>query len=253
MTPIRLEALSAAMAVDAAPRPKPRRLVDPEDAPNPFKAPEYHQMRVLSSRDGYVVAAVDGRIGDYAVGHLPEEIRRRILQSPTLKVSLADASRRTLLGIDGDKAVDDLLDVEPLVCPVAMAVIRAEAANPGLTIRRYAACAPLTGSMDGSEPSKTFGDITYRTRGRLLTTAIDAKAWRIVHDRIDIAQILPDNVITRAIGEPLSLLVDHPILHGVDVSIADVEVRGDLLSISFEAEPVRARTAPEAARRRLCD
>ncbi len=253
MKPICLQTLGASLASGTAPRPRPRRLVDPEDAPNPFKAPEYHQMRVMSSKDGYVTAAVDGRIGNYAIGHLPESVRRTILGTTTLKVSLADAARRTLLGIDADKAVDDLLDEDPLGCPVALAIMRAEAANPGLTIRRYIACAPKTGRMDGSEPSRTLGDIAYRTRDRLLTAALEAPGWSLNHDRIEIRQTIPDNVATRSLGEPLSFLVDHPMLRDVDVRIADVNVLEDRLSIAFEADPVHMRKAPEAGRRRFCD
>lgn len=241
LTPVVLRSLSqtpagsAASARDAVPRTPA------------FARPAFRAMRLISLKGDHVVAAIDGRIREYAFGHLPPSARTLIRAPGNIQATTADAQQRTVLGILSDDAIDDIHDEDPLICPVALSVIRREAVSPAETIRGYISAAPMVSTLSGRETGNTGTVITYQRTGRALTAEWRGGNWTLLHDRIEIDERIPVTTCLAAIGRPLSDLVRHPVLDGHGAVVTGTRPEEWGTGIVFDVQPVRARATDEAA------
>lgn len=207
-------------------------------------------MRLMSMRGDHVVAAMDGSIGEYAVGHLPPSAQALIRAPGVIRASLADGQKRTMLGILSEKAVDDIHDEDPGICPVTLAIIRAHARDPEGTIRAFMAAAPHVGSITGQETSLQGGGLVYEVSQRRLTVEWRGGNWSLLRDRIEIDEVVPATFCVAAIGRPMALLVEHPAFKDAGAVITGVKPESWGTEIHYETTPVRARILPEARARR---
>lgn len=248
--PLRLEALGAA-ATGAAPAPRRRPMRLDEEERGPFGNPPFVPMSVVTRNGDHVTAAVDGLIGDYAIGHLAPETQALIVPRRAIRASLADAAKRTMLGILSDKAIDDVHDEDPMICPIAVAIIRAKAPNAGATIRQYLAAAPRQGRLNGKEASTTGADIVYAASERRLCVEWREPGWAVEADALRVEVELPATALVAAIGRPLEALASHTMLDGKGAVVVGTRVVDGGTEISFVTPSERARLLPEAGGRKM--
>lgn len=235
MIPIRLSALSAGAAPTTANGP----------AAKIFPGNRFIEMKVYRVVDDHVVAMHDGVLCAYAIGHLPAHVRQMLMPTAAVGAALAGTATRTILGMVADKVIEDLRDDDPMACPVAIAAIRRYARDPGRTLRDYAGQAGILGETLGRETSPDGEAMFYHGHERRLTIEMTTRGWKIERDAITVRQHLPDTICAAAPGRPLSQLVEHPMLEGVDARVVDAESRGDATRIAYETKPVRILGLPE--------
>lgn len=246
MTPIRLHALGATPLVrSAAP------IVRPMAPGRPFSVVPFVNLALLRMNgDDHVVASEDGRIGEYAIGHLPPSARDAVRPPMSIRVEIAKPVSTMMLGIMSEKAIADLHDRDPLICPVAVGMIRMHAPDPTATFRAYIARAGLVNALDDGEASKDGGRLVYEARNRRLTVGWTASGWSLDRDRLQISACLPASACVAAIGLPVSRLIEHPVFTQSDAVVDGVRIETWGTEILYRATPIRARTLPEAGRRR---
>jgi hypothetical protein len=244
LTPIVLHAI--APLVDGARRRPP----PPPPPDGPFGRPPFRPMRLIRMRGDHVVAAVDGSIGDYAIGHLQPSARALVRAPGSISVTIADAKKRTMLGILSDKAINDIHDEDPSICPVALGIMRMYSRDAAATIRSYMACAPHVGSIEGQEFTADGESIVYQGSGRRLTVEWRGGNWSLLHDRIQIEARLPTTTCLSAIGKQLDEVLEHPAISGCGAVVTGTLPEAWGTEITFEAKGIRARMTEEADTRR---
>lgn len=245
LRPVRLSALAAVPTAPRRRQPPP----PPTVGEGPFGRPTFKPMRIITLRGDHVVAAVDGSIGEYAIGHLPLSARALMRPGESISVSLADGQKRTMLGILADKAIEDVHDREPRICPVAVAIIRAHARSPEATIRSYLEAAPHVGVLKGQEFTLGGESLIYEAAHRRLTVEWRGSDWNLSRDRLEIQAIIPATACVACIGQPVSMVVEHPMFDGSDAIVTGIRPEDWGTEIHFEAKPLRTRALPEAGRR----
>jgi hypothetical protein len=246
MTPIRLHALGATPFVR-----NPAPIVRPQTDRRPFSVVPFVNLALLRMQgDDHVVASEDGRIGEYAIGHLPPSAREAIRPPMSVRVEIAKPVSTMMLGIMSEKAIADIHDRDPLICPIAVGMIRLHAPDPTATIRAYIARAGLLNALDDVETSKDGGRLEYEARTRRLTVGWTASGWSLDRDRLEISTCLPASACVAALGLPVSHLIEHPAFTQSDAVVDGVKIETWGTEILYRATPIRARTLPEAGRRR---
>lgn len=236
LTPIRLAALHApAVVPPLAPAYEPRL----------FPVAEFIEMTIDRVVDDHVVARHGGKTTSYAIGHLSQEARRLLSPSREVGAKLANAPKRTILGIVSDQVIEDLRDETPAACPLAVSAIRLYSNDPARALREYAAHAVVLGDVVGKEFGIGGASIVYRGSGRRLTVEIAAEGWMLETDSLLIPHVLPQTICAGARGRRLSQIVEHRMLEGVDAVVTGAEVTGMATQIAFRTEAVAVKGLPE--------
>lgn len=245
LTPITLQALPP-LADQSSPRAAP----PPLHPDGPFGRAPFRPMRLIAMMGDHVMAAVDGSIGEYAIGHLQLSARALFRAPGSISATIADAKKRTMLGILSDKAIDDIHDEDPLVCPVALSIMRMYSRDPAAAMRSYLACAPHVGTINGQEFAASGDSIVYQGSARRLSVEWHGGNWSVVGNRIQIEARLPASACLSAIGKPIDEVLEHPALTGTGAIISGTMPDEWGTEITFEAKGMRARMTPEAGSRR---
>lgn len=248
MTPIKIKRLGG---LDPS-RPKNMPFVPSpaEVRSGPFLSPAYQDILILSRKDDHVTAMVDGQKGDYAIGHLAPHILAILTPESVHKFVEADANKRTALGIEYEYAIDHLLDRNPGICPVSLAIIRMHAPDPVKTINHYIASAPLGGEMRGEETSQNNKILLYDVSNGVLTTEWQEDEWRIEGQSIFVKINLPEAVCAASIGKRLEDVIEHPAFANAEARVKDARQANGEIQFLFEAPVTQARKTPEAFKRR---
>ena len=242
LTPVVLRSLSQVVP--------PARPTPAVPARRAFAAPSFRPMRLITTKGDHVVASVDGRIREYAFGHLPPSARGMIRAPGTIRATTADAQQRTVLGILSEDAIDDIHDEDPLICPIALEVIRRHSVDPEATIVAYIAAAPMVSTLSGRETGSAGEAILYQRSGRVLTAEWRGGNWSLLNDRIEIDERLPTTTCLAAVGRPLRHLVSHPVLDVAEATVTGTMPADWGTEIVFDVTPVRARDTDEGRGRR---
>ena len=212
---------------------------------SPFPAPCFVQMKLMSIKTDHVLASVDGNIDEYAIGHLPLIIQNLIRPPDILSATLACGQKRTILGILSDKAIEDVHDQDPLVCPISLNIIRQYSPDPWHTIQSYMQVAMHITRVQGEETSKNGNQIKYESVERLLTVEMTANGWGLAKDILSLNTRIPQTLSVASIGKPLHAVVEHDVFHGVDAIIASVKNSTSGTEIRFNTRPLKLRNLKE--------
>lgn len=242
MIPVRLHALGATTVATVRPSPPHGTL--------PFGRPPFKPMTLFTISGDHVVAAVDGSIGEYAIGHLPPSVLAMIRPNSNVMASLADSQKRTMLGILAEKAVDDLHDADPWICPVALALIRMHAVDAAGTLRRYIEAAPMAGSLRGQEFTMDGSSLVYECSARRLTVDWRGPDWSLGRDRLEISTRLPATTCVSALGSDITTVVDHLAFEGAGAVVTGMRPEEWGTEILYDAPPLKVHRLAEAPRRR---
>lgn len=246
---IRLHALAA--GAKTSPRqPAPRSDPALHRLDGPFGRTPFTPMHLIHMSGDHVVASIDSSISDYAIGHLPALARARIIVPGGIDASLATAPRRVALGIMSDKAIDDIHDDDPWVCPVSLNLIRAHAPDARATIAAYRKVAALVGSPRGDEPSSSGVAIRYDGSDRRLTAEMNGGNWTMTRDAIEIRIVVPSTLCAGAVGRPVESFVEHAAFNGTDAIITDIDEAPWGITVAYRTSPTRLRSVPEWPGRR---
>lgn len=212
---------------------------------SPFPDPPFVQMNLISIKTDHVLAKVNGNTDEYAIGHLPLVIQDLIRPPRILSATLACGQRRTILGILSDKAIEDVHDKDPLVCPISLNVIRQYCPDPWHTIQSYMQVAMHITRVQGTEISKNGNPIKYESVERLLTVEMAANGWGLNRDTISLDTKIPQTLSIASIGKPLQAVVEHNVFHGVDAVIASVKINTSGTEIRFKTRPLKLQNLKE--------
>lgn len=247
MIPIRLHALSTTPLTRAAPTH-----VVPRTNARPFSSVPFVDLALLRMRGGdHVVASENGRISEYAIGHLPPSGRSGICPPGRIRAEIAKPVSTMMLGIMSEKAIDDLHDGDPLICPIAVHMIRAHAVDPAATIRAYIARAAIVNPVADGETAADGGYMAYEAKCRRLTVGWTTPGWSLDRDRLEISAAIPASACVAAIGKPVATLVEHPAFMESGAVVVGIRPETWGTEILYETTPIRARTLPEAGGRRI--
>lgn len=240
MIPIQLSALTTGAAIPALPA-----VVAPAFKQRIFRESNFIEMKVQKVQGDHVIASHDDETHPYAIGHLPDKLQRLLVPPAEVSAQLAGEAKRTILGLVSDKAIEDLRDEDPMVCPIAVSVIRLYASDPQRSLREYAGHAVMLGDITGQEIGRDGELIIYHGNAGKLMIEISKHGWVLEGDSLKIPYLLPATICSAAAGRPLDQLIDHEMLNGNGGRVTHAEHDNQGTTIAFTTTPIRLKSLPE--------
>lgn len=233
------------MLTRGAGRTPPPRIADPSEKIAIFPVRDFIAMRALSWDHDHVRVETDSGIIECAVGHLAMPTLAAMRGPHGFHATLADAGRRTILGIPSDEVIDHVLHGAPYICPVALALVRANAPDPTYTLAECAKSALRGGTVLGKEATVCGQELRYEMQDGLVTAIIEGEDWKIECNWVRVRALLPDTVRNAAVGRPLATLIDHPAFRDSGATVSEVKTDSRGTWFAFETEAVALKSLPE--------
>lgn len=214
-----------------------------------FKQVRLNDMTILSLKGDHAIAAIDGRIGEYAFGHLPETTQGLIRKGEIVRATLMNGQQRAMLGIRSEMAIDDLHDQDPCICPVALEMIRRHSLNSESALLEYASVALLLDGARGEEQVHG-GTLSYSGADRRLSIAWTDAGWSLTRGQLRMETELPSTTCLAAVGRKMREVVDHEAFNPTDVEITGIRKQNGGTEIFFEGKDIKVWRLPEMERHR---